>query len=356
MSAMTADDKRELHELVASFVADCTPISRVREIAEGPATGVDSEAWRRLAGELGLVGLTAPESLGGAGGNLAVAAVVIEEFGRALAPLPYLSAVVAIELLAGSGDPQGVLGRLLAGSTTVALAADSAAQVTADANDALTGLAFPVLNAIPGRPLLVRAGTEQRPAWFQTELVPAAVETLQNYDLTRPLAQVRFEGSPAKRLTADPALDARAGQLATVALAVEQVGGASACLAAAVDYAKLREQFGRPIGSFQAVKHRIVDMLVELELTRAVVADAVAAIDAGRPDAELAVAAAAVSSGETYRRLAASNIQVHGGIGYTWELDAQLYFKRAWSSAALFGTAREHLATVDRLSWPQEAK
>ncbi|MEV0057647.1 acyl-CoA dehydrogenase family protein [Saccharopolyspora shandongensis] len=180
-------------------------------------------------------------------------------------------------------------------------------------------------------------------AWFAVDSSAVECLPLAAYDLTRRQCRVRLVSCPARRLAGTgEASVRRVLDMAALALAVEELGGAAACLDAATEYAKVRVQFGRAIGSFQAVKHRLADTLIELELTRSLVEDCVSTVASKREDVSLLGSLAKVSASSTYQRIAGDNIQVHGGIGYTWEHDAQLYFKRAFSGAGLFGTLDQH--------------
>ncbi|WP_018655629.1 acyl-CoA dehydrogenase family protein [Actinomadura flavalba] len=306
--------------------------------AEGPAI---------LAGQLGAYGLAVPEEHGGLGCTLAETQVVCEEVGRVLAPVPFLSsAVLAAQalLLAGAHEHLPALAEgTLTG--TVAWAEDGswdAAAIRAEARDGrLYGVKDHVLDA-PGAGLVVV------PARFGGDLAlfavtDAAVEALPVMDQTRPQSRIVFDGTPATLLAADaaPLLD-RLLAVAATALAGEQLGGAQYCLDMTVEYVRTRKQFGRPIGSFQAVKHRLADVYVLVESARSLGRDAARALAADAPDAERRAATAQAYCAEAFQTAAAETIQLHGGIGFTWEHPAHRYFKRAHGSAQLFGTPAWH--------------
>ncbi|GAA4047707.1 acyl-CoA dehydrogenase family protein [Nonomuraea soli] len=275
-------------------------------LATGPA-------WPAFAGELGAAGLTVPEQYGGAGCGLEELAVVSAELGRALSPLPFLQTFLAVEAVKQAGDAE-TLTSLAAGT--------SSATVLFDGGD----------HALDGERVFAYRGE-----W----LVEATAFRRMPYDTmdpSRPLA--RFDIDEARPL--GPAGDPeRVRDLGVIALAAEQAGGARRCLESAVAYAKTREQFGRPIGSFQAIKHKLADLLMLVESAEAAVAAAVAG----------AVPAAVAGSycGEAYLSAAGENIQIHGGIGITWEHDAHRFFKRATSDAQLFGPPQAHRARLHRL-------
>ncbi|HVV30968.1 MAG TPA: acyl-CoA dehydrogenase family protein [Mycobacteriales bacterium] len=305
----------------------------VRELlARGPGDSL----WFRLAGQMGLAALAVPESAGGAGAGLAEVAVVVEELGRALVPVPYLSTALAAAVL-GEGDERAAatfLPALVSGAGTAALALHGDVRCTAGRLD---GVADHVLDGGGAGTLLVRVGTEVHVA----RATDADVTRSETLDQTRGQASVRFRQVPAVRtgLAAD-----RVEQLAQVLLAVESVGGAEHCLAATVAYLKIREQFGRPIGSFQALKHRCADLAAEVASAGATARAAVAAAGGADPaTAELPVLAPLAKRycAEVFLHVAAEMIQLHGGIGFTWEHEAHRYFKRAKSTQLLYGTPAE---------------
>ncbi|MFG2519178.1 acyl-CoA dehydrogenase family protein [Streptomyces sp. NPDC048527] len=306
-------------------------------------------AWAPLAESVGAAGLGVPEEYGGFGGGTVETYVVMEELGRALSPVPYLaSTVLATQALVASGHARAcaeLLPALADGSALGALAWAENGSWEPEAMNArvgagrLTGVKEHVL-AGPGRPdtLLVLAQDEQGLALFQVDSENAEFTPLPTMDQTRPQARVTFDGTPAERLAADgERVVSRVWDLACTALAAEQTGAAARALADTIQYAKDRVQFGRPIGSFQAVKHRLADLHVELEAARSL-AQAAAHSDA---EPQLAAAAAAACS-EAYTHIAGEMIQLHGGIGITWEHEAHRHLKRAHSGRHLFGAPATH--------------
>jgi alkylation response protein AidB-like acyl-CoA dehydrogenase len=357
-------EQEELRASVRRFLADRAPMSRVRELMDGGET--DWAVWEQAGTQLGLQGLAIPESYGGAGFSFAEQAVVLEEFGAALYGGPYLaSAVLAATALLASPDEgarRGLLPDIASGQTvaTLAFAEDggswdpaairlSAVKDGPGVNGAwrLDGHKSFVLDGATAGLILVAATTDAGLSLFAVEggadgLSRAALPAL---DQTRQLARLEFAGVTGA-LIGSPgdgaaALD-RALDVAAVALAAEQLGGAQRALDMAVEYAKVRHQFDRPIGSFQAIKHRCADLLLEVESLRSAVGYAAAAV--AEDSAEIPVLASLVKAyaSETYFHVAAENIQIHGGIGFTWEHDAHLYFKRAKASELFLGDGAYH--------------
>lgn len=315
----------------------------------------DSAVWDVLAGQVGATGLMVPERYGGAGATLREACVVVEELGARLAAPPYLSsAVLATGVLLACGDEDAcadLLPDLAAGTRTCALAW-LPGMGAFQAGPGVSGEIGPIPDAAGADVLLLLARTPDGPAWFAVERADAEVTELTPVDLTRPLARVRAERAQARRIRGDARrAEEHLVDLACTALAAEQVGGAAHCLDATVAYVRTREQFGRPIGSFQAVKHRLADLAAGIEQARSLALDAADAVAGHAEDATALAAAAASLCGETYRAAAAEMLQLHGGIGFTWEHDAHRYLKRAHADACLYGTPAGHrrrLATMIR--------
>ncbi len=357
-------EQEELRTSVRRFLADRAPMSRVRELMDGGET--DWAVWEQAGTQLGLQGLAIPESYGGAGFSFAEQAVVLEEFGAALYGGPYLaSAVLAATALLASPDEgarRELLPGIASGQTVATLAFtedggswDPAAIRLSAVKDGpgvdgawrLDGHKSFGLDGATAGLILVVAATDAGLSLFAVEGDGAGLgrAALPALDQTRQLARLEFAGVTA-RLIGSPgdgaaALD-RALDVAAVALAAEQLGGAQRALDMAVEYAKVRRQFDRPIGSFQAIKHRCADLLLEVESLRSAVGYAAAAV--AEDSAEIPVLASLVKAyaSETYFHVAAENIQIHGGIGFTWEHDAHLYFKRAKASELFLGDGAYH--------------
>ena len=329
----------------------------------------DTGLWRVLAAEVGCAGLLIPESHGGAGASYREAAVVAEEAGRAVAPVPFLgSAVVATAAALSAGDEELLSG--LAGATlTAALAVPFASKPGASpaptvrvgppqpgdpAGQArLTGAVSGVADALPASVLLVPADGVPAGLYAVEAGAPGLTVTpVVSLDQTRPLADLTLDSVPARPLASGPDAD-RAVSAALAAgaamLACEQLGVAERCLEMTVAYLKERYQFARPVGSFQALKHRAADLWVAISQARAAARYAAACL-AGDPDAPVAVALAKAACGDAATLAARECVQLHGGIGFTWEHPAHLYLKRATSTAIAFGTPDWHRASLARLA------
>ncbi|MET9491237.1 acyl-CoA dehydrogenase family protein [Nocardia sp. NPDC006630] len=360
MTFTFTEEQEELRIVVRRLLAQMSP-SPVLRRAMDSEWGYDPALWRRMAVELGVHGLGIPERFGGCGGGPIELGIVLEEMGRALVPSPYFSAVaLSGQALVASGDdalcarwlPAIADGSLIA---TLALAeasggwrlADVSTEAArTDAGWTVSGTKMFVIDGEAADLLLVIARAESGPGLFAVAGdAPGVVRTrLETLDPTRRLARVDLEGAPVQPVgtVGDTAYLRTVVDLATVALAAEQVGGAQACLDAAVQYAKTRWQFGRPIGSFQAIKHKCANLLLDVEAARSAVYHATA-VAAGEPDGlSVAAALAAVWASTAFTHAAKENIQIHGGLGYTWEHDAHLYLKRAKSSEHLFGSPAMH--------------
>ncbi|MGI8333133.1 acyl-CoA dehydrogenase family protein [Actinomadura scrupuli] len=364
MRLILTDEQKELAGSVRGFLAGTSPMARVREIAESD-TPYDRVVWERMAGELGLTGLAIPEAHGGSGFGQAELAVVMEELGAALTPSPFFaSAVLAAGALLRLGDEHAakdLLPGIASGQSiaTLALPGEAAVRATAAGDGhTLDGTVARVLHAMDADLILVPAavGGAAPGALGVFQVAPDAPgltrTALATLDLTTPQARLELAGTPARLIGPADAGEAlaRTLDLASVALAAEQLGGLRRCLDTIVEYAKLRVQFGRYIGSFQGVKHRLADMHCTLEQAESIVR--YAAWTADEAPRELPVAAALAQSylGPAYFQVAKDHLLLHGGIGFTWEHDAHLYYKRAKSAELLLGPPRLHRGLLaDRL-------
>ncbi|MET0699648.1 MAG: acyl-CoA dehydrogenase family protein [Mycobacterium sp.] len=365
---MFNDEQAQLLSAVKKFAAENFDEQAIRRVMESDPP-YDRAVWGRLGAELGVLGLSVPEDDGGVGGTLVDQAVAVEELGAALATGPLFGTVYLTipALVAASAGPvrDGVLAELVEGRRTAAFVvpdragAFDPALITVRASgsgDALTvsGTVERVVDAGVADDLLVAAEGPDGVALYAVETTASGVERspLATLDLTRQQATVRFTDAPA-RLVADSGEAARviehALQVGSALLAVEQVGAAQHLLDLAVEYAKSRLQFGRPIGSFQAVKHRLADVMVDIEHARSTAYHAIWALTDGSDDAALAVSIAQATGSAAFVRAATDAIQTLGGIGFTWEHQAHLYFKRATTDAALLGNAEQHRARVAEL-------
>ncbi len=356
----------ELRSTVRQFLAATSAPATVRAVIESPE-GFDRSTWRQMAEQLGLQALLVPERYEGLGQGPVEAHVVFEEMGRALYPGPYFaSAALATSALVCSGDEaawRDLLPGIAAGSTiaTVAVAEahgrwdqGSATRSTARrSRDAwvLDGSKSFVPNGQVANLFLVTARTDAGLSLFAVDAADPAVEAraLPSLDLTRRLAGLELAGATARLVGEDggaPGVVAAMVDRALVALAAEAAGGAARCLEMSVDYAKQREQFGRPIGSFQAIAHRCVEMLQRVELARAASRYAASSLAAGTSEFPVTARVAAAYCGRAYRWVATESIQVHGGIGFTWEHDAHRHYRRSWASETLLGSTDQHYLTI----------
>jgi alkylation response protein AidB-like acyl-CoA dehydrogenase len=359
------DEQAQLRSAVRKFCAENFDEPTVRRLMESDPP-FDPAVWVRLGAELGVLGLSVPEADGGVGGSLVDQAVAVEVLGASLACGPMFGTVfLAIPALVAASagsvrDP--LLAELVEGRRTAAFAVtdraggfDPALVAVRAAGTgetvALTGTVERVVDGGVADDLLVAAVGQDGVALCTVEAAGPGVDRtpLATMDLTRPQATIRFTDAPA-RIVADSGEAARviehALQVGSVLLAVEQVGAAQHLLDLSVEYAKSRLQFGRPIGSFQAVKHRLADLLVDVEHARSTAYHAVWALTDGTDDPALAASIAQATCSAAFAKVATDTIQTLGGIGFTWEHQAHLYFKRATTDAALLGSAEQHRSRV----------
>ena len=381
------EDQNLIRETARGFLDERATLAQLRKDMETPA-GYDPELWRAIVGEMGWAGLSLPESVGGSGLGMVELAILHEELGRCLYGGPFLASVGFASALLLECPPStardAALSKLASGDSIAAAAvtgdsgrADRAA-VRVELHDASSG---PQLRGHAGFVLnghcadfFVVVAHDRRAGHAGLALVTVAaatkglgVTTLPAMDSTRPYARLTFDAVAPQEILASGEHSVERGlQIAQVALAAEQLGSMQAVFDLTTGYVAQRVQFGRPIGSFQAIKHRLADMLVIVEAARSAVYYAACVVDEYRADptnvaAELAEAAALVkvycSSG--LHDVAGNAIQLHGGIGFTWEYDAHLFFKRARSTSNLLGTPqfhRERIAGLIDLGVATEAK
>ncbi|MFF7074019.1 acyl-CoA dehydrogenase family protein [Streptomyces pseudovenezuelae] len=362
-----SEEQEELGRTVRAFLVRTSPETETRRLMETPE-GFDRALWRRMGTELGLQGLAVPEEYGGAGCGPVEVGVVMEEMGRALLCAPFLSsAVLATTTLLRCAD-EDARKRLLPGLAsgelvgTLALTEDSArwdaSGVGLTARESkgswlLTGHKLFVLDGATADVVLTVARTGDGIGVFCVEGDAPGLtrEPLPTMDPTRRQARLDYQDVPATRLrTHGDGWDLVSEVLdrAAVALAAEQVGVASRALDMAVEYAKVRHQFGRPIGSFQALKHLLADVLLEVESARAAAHYALLAAENEDPELPTVASLAKAFCSEACVQATEENIQVHGGIGFTWEHPAHLYLKRARTSQLLFGDPAYHRELLAR--------
>jgi alkylation response protein AidB-like acyl-CoA dehydrogenase len=356
MDISFTNEHEQLRQTVRRFLENESNEQTVRKLME-TERGYDARTWERLASELSLVGLIIPERHGGAGLTPIELGIVMEEMGRVLFCGPYLSTAVlgagALLHAADEATKTKLLPAIASGRSIATLAfveehgrwdVEAIAMRAArdGANWKLSGVKDYVLDGAIADVVLVVARTDSGLGMFLVE-AGAKFErsALPTLDLTRKLARLSFSDTPATLVSGSG--DATAAirhvlALGSAMLAAEQVGGAQRCLELSTDYAKTRLQFGRPIGSFQAIKHKCADMLVETEFARSAAYNAAfAAAESDHSQLQAAAHIARSYCSEAFFRAAADNIQIHGGMGFTWEASAHLYFKRARASSMMFG-------------------
>jgi alkylation response protein AidB-like acyl-CoA dehydrogenase len=361
MQLVFTPEQEDLRQTVRRFLTAKSPTTAVRALM-AEETGYDAAVWKQLATQLGVQGLAIPERFGGSGFSFVELAIVLEETGRALLTAPlFSSAVLATYAILDTGDGSAsaeLLPGLADGSRIGALACTEdggrweldalALPATPDGDGwRLSGVKSYVVDGHVADLLLVAARTPAGLSLFAVDAsAPGLTRTaLPTLDQTRKLARVEFDNVSARLVGADGGAEAslsRTLDKAALALAAEQVGGAGRVLEMAVEYAKVRYQFGRPIGSFQAIKHKAAEMLLQLESARAAAYYGAWAVADDSEEVPVVASLAKAYCSEAYFFAAAENIQIHGGVGFTWEHDAHLYFKRAKSAQLLLGDGTYH--------------
>jgi alkylation response protein AidB-like acyl-CoA dehydrogenase len=361
MNFAFTEEQEELRKTVRSFLEQKSPETEVRKLME-TTEGYDAAVWKQMGEQLGLQGLAIPEEYGGSGYSWVELGIILEEQGRRLLCAPYFSTVVlAANTLLLSGDDAAkkeYLPGIASGETIATLAFTESngrwdeegitLQASGSGSDAtLTGEKMFVLDGAIANLIIVSAKSGSGTSLYavQGDAAGLTKTSLSTMDQTRKQAKLEFSNTPAKLIGTEGqgwSVLEKVLDLAAVGLAAEQVGGAQLVLEMAVQYAKDRIQFGRPIGSFQAIKHKCADMLLEVESAKS--ASYYASWCAAEMNDELPSVASLAKAycSEAYFHAAAENIQIHGGIGFTWEHPAHLYFKRAKSSELLFGDPTYH--------------
>jgi alkylation response protein AidB-like acyl-CoA dehydrogenase len=361
MNFAFSEEQDELRKTVRAFLDAKSPETEVRRLME-TEEGYDKAAWQQMAGEMGLTGLVIPEQYGGSGYSWVELGVVLEEMGRSLLCAPFFStAVLATHLLLLSGDEDQKMKHLpgIASGLTLATVAFTEpngkwdeAGITMGARGTgptrtLEGSKMFVLDGHVADDIFVAARTDKGVSLFHCQGDAAGLTRtpLSTMDQTRKQAVLVFnevEGTLIGEEGKGWDVMSKLLDLAAVALAAEQVGGAQKVLDMAVEYAKVRVQFGRPIGSFQAIKHKCADMLLEVESAKSAAYYAMWCASEMNDELPSVASLAKAYCSEAYFHATAENIQIHGGIGFTWEHPAHLYFKRAKSSELLFGDPTYH--------------
>ncbi|MEU5850355.1 acyl-CoA dehydrogenase family protein [Saccharopolyspora shandongensis] len=358
MSLALTPEQEDLVAALRGFLDAEVESRRTREVME-TRDGVDLELWRRMNTELGLGGALVAEEHGGTGLGLPELALIMECAGRTPVGVPLLSTTLAAVTLSTVADPGPAAEplRALASGRSITAPALSAGDVRAEPTKTgwtLHGTAEFVLDGHVADLLLVAARTPDGNALFAADPATPGVtrRRLGMIDLTRPMSTVVFDAAEARALCAPDAQPriARLLDVAAIALAAEQVGGAARCLELSVAHARTREQFGRPIGSFQAIKHMCADMLRAIEPARSAVYFAARAAADDSPEAPMLASLVKAHCSEVYADAAGATVQIHGGLGYSWEHDAHLHFKRAKTGELLFGDPARHRARLTDLA------
>src|SRR6201996_3518982 len=350
MALILNEDEEQFGQPVRPLFPERSPLPKLRELMSS-GQPYDSDVWKQMS-SLGLAGLIIPAEHGGAEAGCSILSVALTELGAGLVASPLLAGTLAAGTLLRLGD-QEAAARLLPGIASGELIATLAAGGTGTARahgDVLTGETAPVPNAAQAAVLLVPAVSSDGMALFEVAAGAPGLEItpLPSLDHSRSLARVRLDGAPGTRLAGDAtAALGFATDLANLAVASEQLGGMGACLEMTGEYAKIRAAFGRPIGAFQGVKHRLAELRSAWELAQAALRDAARAADERPADFPRAASVARIAVSAAYVDAAIATVQLHGGIGFTWEHDAHLYHKNAISQHALFGGPGEQL---DRLA------
>jgi alkylation response protein AidB-like acyl-CoA dehydrogenase len=349
------ESQQMLRDNARKFFAGECPIGQVRRLME-TLTAHDDALWEKMA-EQGFTGIIFPEEYGGVGLGKVELILLMEEAGRALLPGPFFSTVAlagaVIDAVASPAQKKKYLEPICRGEarSTVTIPEASGSWDPSDvqisaANGKLSGDKLFVADAAIADSIVVVA----REGVFavDSKAPGISIKPMPGMDLTRKLYSVRFAGTPAEKLGDSSGL-AKALDVATTALAAEMVGGMQRTLELSVEYAKTRKQFGKPIGSFQAVQHQCADMYLETESARSATYYAAWALEEDTPDAAVAVSIAKMYASDAGRTVGNRGIQIHGGMGFTWENDLHLYYRRAKASETAFGDATFHRERLARL-------
>ena len=350
------DDQKALKDEARRFLADAAPISVARGVLEAPERGYDQALWKRI-GEQGWCGAAIPEAYGGHAFGYVELCALAEELGRSLAPVPFASSVYQFAeavLAAGSEDQkQDLLPAIATGESIGTLAlAESAGALSAKrlttrfANGKLTGEKIPVIDGMAADKAIVLAMGDDGPVLVIADLSGGGIarQPVSTLDPTRGAARIAFDGAPAEPLGQSGngmEMLARILDRSAVLVAFEQVGGADGALEMARDYALDRYAFGRPIGSYQAIKHKLADVFIRNEVARTSAYYGAWALSSDAPELPVAAAAARVAGCSAYWLAAKENIQTHGGIGFTWEADCHLHYRRSRHLGLTIGSAKE---------------
>lgn len=339
-----SEDQALLRSSTRDFVASEWPMEKVRAVLENEAAGFAADSWARLV-DMGYLGLTVPADKGGQGLGAIELAIVCEEVGRALMPGPFLEAVLAAETLAAAGGPEALLADVIAGKKLAVLAredspyaGESKEKIRVEGGK-LRGKKFFVPFAAHADALLVTAADGVYLAEKPFKVLP-----LESFDLSARFGEVDLDH--AGRRVAGLEVLQRVDLLGAVGASAVMLGIMARCLEITLEYAHTRKTFGRAIGSFQALQHRLSEMMLRTESTRSAVYRAAWCLDTHNEDTALACAAAKAYAGDASRLVCGEAIQMHGGIGFTWELDLHFFFKRAKTLEMHYGSTEQQLERV----------
>ncbi len=347
------DDQKALKDEARRFLAASSPLTVARAVLDDPSRDHDSALWARI-GEQGWCGAVIPEQFGGIGIGYVELCALAEELGRAIAPVPFASTVYQFAeaiLLAGSDEQKAeLLPQVAAGSLIATLAIAEGPGILAPerittryAQGRLSGTKLPVIDGLSADKAIVLAQSDDGPGLYLADLAGTTRQAIATLDPTRGSARIVFDGTPAEPLGKGSnglELLASIDDRAAVLMAFEAVGGADRCLEMARDYALERYAFGRPIGGYQAIKHKLADVFVKNEVARANAYYAAWALSVDAPELPVAAAAARVAASNAYWLAAKESIQTHGGIGFTWEADCHFFYRRAKHLALALGSPR----------------
>ena len=336
-----SEDQELLRRSTRDLLAGEYPVEKTRIAMEGDPQGYDAGLWRQLA-EMGYVGLTLPERAGGQGLGAVELAVVCEEMGRVCLPGPYLDVVLAAGLVAEAGGHDDLVRAVVAGTKLVTIAShDGVFKGTKKTPVRLEGSRVRGTKHFVAFAAAADALVVETPDGVALVEKPFTVIAEPTLDQSQRFGSVTLDHAAAR--LGPPELFARTDRVAAVGAAATMLGLMSACLERTLEYVQTREAFRRPIGAFQALQHRMADMLLRTEATRSAVYRAAWCLDTGAPDAALACAAAKAYAGDSARLVCGEAIQLHGGIGFTWELDLHLFFKRAKTLEQFYGSTETQI-------------
>jgi len=342
-----SDDQKFLKDEARRFLAARAPLSLAHQVLDAPDAGHADGLWAEVA-EQGWLGIAIPEAFGGLGASPIDLCAISEEIGRAVAPIPFASTVYlfAQAVMSAGSDAQkhDFLPRTASGIIRGSVAVTNRTGYEVVVHDGrLTGEKLPVIDGLGAHYAVVLADEDGGESLYIVDLTGAEREAVATVDPTRPIARIRFEATEGERLGGageGRAILKRVFDLAAVPMAFEQLGGADRCLEIARDFSLERYAFGRQIGSFQAIKHKLADLFIQNQLARSNCYFGAWAMATEATELPAAAAAARLSAGDAFWLAAKEGLHVHGGMGFTWESDCQLFYRRAQHLALALGSAK----------------